>query len=176
MPAKRKKASLSLPTTKRQRHSPDAVHDDTIEVGAPGVFKVREILAETSTRYQIAWESSGSQEYSPTWEPKSNANRAAVRDWEKKKKRLQKSQSTQQSSEENKTPPRLKLKFPSKPAASSPANKSFDKSPLSRSQTPLPRPSPSSIFSTQEEPPTRRIGAFRGTRSRQPQIQIQISH
>ena len=50
-------------------------------------YKLRAIIGETKTKYQIDWEgdSETGEAYPPTWEPKPNANELAVADWESKK-------------------------------------------------------------------------------------------
>jgi hypothetical protein len=55
-------------------------------------YKVRSIIDESKTSYKIDWEDDPvtGEKYAPTWEPKANANQAAIDDWllhQKRKKR-----------------------------------------------------------------------------------------
>ncbi|CAK4017033.1 unnamed protein product [Lecanosticta acicola] len=53
-------------------------------------YKIKEILKEDRRYYLIAWEDheATGESYKPTWEPKANANEAAVADWREKQARL----------------------------------------------------------------------------------------
>jgi type IV secretory pathway TrbF-like protein len=62
------------------------------QIEADKTYKVRSILDESKTSYKIDWEDDPvtGEKYDPTWEPKANANQAAIDDWviqQKKKKR-----------------------------------------------------------------------------------------
>lgn len=50
------------------------------------IFAVKSILDESSDKYLIDWEDDPvtGRSYSPTWEPKANANDAAVNAWERR--------------------------------------------------------------------------------------------
>ena len=52
-------------------------------------YKIRAIIAENSTHYYIEWgddEVTG-EKWGSTWEPKGNANRLAIEDWEETKRK-----------------------------------------------------------------------------------------
>lgn len=59
--------------------SPSGAPEDTY-------YAVRRILKETKAKYLIDWEDGPKgQKYPSSWEPKSNANKAAVQSWEQEK-------------------------------------------------------------------------------------------
>ncbi|KAK4964247.1 hypothetical protein LTR66_012394 [Elasticomyces elasticus] len=51
-------------------------------------FQIRRILKENKTQYLIDWEDNyeTGEKYDPTWEPKANANEAAIAEWEEEQK------------------------------------------------------------------------------------------
>lgn len=50
-------------------------------------YKLKSIVGEDKTRYLISWEDDEvtGEVFEDTWEPKRNANRQAIEDWEKQK-------------------------------------------------------------------------------------------
>jgi hypothetical protein len=66
------------------------------QIAVDKTYKVRSILDESKTSYKIDWEDDSvtGEKYDPTWEPKANANQAAIDDWTRQKKRKRKQSST----------------------------------------------------------------------------------
>ncbi|KXS96739.1 hypothetical protein AC578_9010 [Pseudocercospora eumusae] len=76
----------STPARKRsKKHSGTHPHGEHFDQEKE--YHIRSILNETATQYQIAWADDPvtGKPYSTTWEPKSNANQAAIDDWERQK-------------------------------------------------------------------------------------------
>ncbi|KAL1297770.1 hypothetical protein AAFC00_006307 [Neodothiora populina] len=103
MPPKRKRTNSGPPDTPRKKSKAPAKNSGELDrtrvsytssrdsisnhphgqVDPDQLYKVRRILAEDRTRYKIDWENGPNGEtYAPTWEPKENANDAAIEDWE----------------------------------------------------------------------------------------------
>lgn len=57
------------------------------EVDPNRFFKLRSIVGEDKNNYLISWEDDEvtGEKFEDTWEPKKNANRQAIEDWEKQK-------------------------------------------------------------------------------------------
>ncbi|KAF2170735.1 hypothetical protein M409DRAFT_18707 [Zasmidium cellare ATCC 36951] len=94
--AKRKRSSSTLLGTpesgrdKRRREEVKTTPHPHGNVDPERLYKVRAILQETEDQYEIDWaddEVTG-ESYEPTWEPKKNANRLAVEEWEARKEAL----------------------------------------------------------------------------------------
>lgn len=83
MAKKRKRSSKDTTPRKRAREPhPHGEFDEDKE------YKIRAIVDETKTRYQIEWEDDevSGEQYPLSWEPKGFANKLAVEDWEETKK------------------------------------------------------------------------------------------
>ncbi|KAF7185315.1 hypothetical protein HII31_13294 [Pseudocercospora fuligena] len=99
MAPKRKRIGqpASTPARKRTKKDSGAFVDNLTEVSATPhphgdidtevECHIRSILDETATKYHIDWADHPitGESYQPTWEPKSNANQAAIDDWERQK-------------------------------------------------------------------------------------------
>ncbi|KAI9758423.1 MAG: hypothetical protein M4579_003052 [Chaenotheca gracillima] len=107
--AKRKRTSSYSISHNTQRARSASLLDDPDSGVPPEFFKLRAIIAEDRSRYKIDWEDNSvtGEKYPPTWEPKANANREAVEDWERTKQRKkaakQKGKGTVQEKEKEKT-------------------------------------------------------------------------
>ncbi|KZF20336.1 hypothetical protein L228DRAFT_262997, partial [Xylona heveae TC161] len=75
--------SISNATLKRKDRTEEQPQDETPDKE----YKVRDIIGETRTKYQVDWEDDPvtGEKFRPTWEPKSFVNAAAIEDWENKK-------------------------------------------------------------------------------------------
>ncbi|KAI9789526.1 MAG: hypothetical protein M1835_001608 [Candelina submexicana] len=95
MASKRKRQSESSTSrSKRARYdngagiSSTSAPQNDVPSADEELWKVKDIIEETRTQYLIDWESDPQtgRSYEPTWEPKGNANREAVKYWVKKKR------------------------------------------------------------------------------------------
>ncbi|KAI9707765.1 MAG: hypothetical protein M1836_000727 [Candelina mexicana] len=95
MASKRKRQSESSTSrSKRVRYdngtgeSSTSAPQDNVPSADGELWKVKDIIEENRTQYLIDWEDDPKtgRSYEPTWEPKGNANREAVKDWQKKKR------------------------------------------------------------------------------------------
>lgn len=79
--------STKHPSVKRQKvHHHHHHHQE--DADSKQFYAVRDIIDENETKYLIDWEDDPvtAERYEPTWEPKINATRKAIEDWEKIKR------------------------------------------------------------------------------------------
>ncbi|KAI9780104.1 MAG: hypothetical protein M1816_003189 [Peltula sp. TS41687] len=79
----KKKSTGQHPSTIPQKRGADQETHDL-----DPLYAIKDIIGENNTQYLIDWENNRvtGEAYAPTWEPKANANRAAVDAWERVKR------------------------------------------------------------------------------------------
>ena len=79
--------SANAKANKRARGAKSHPHGDDVDYDQD--YRVRSIIGEKGDRYLIDWEDDPitGKKYPPSWEPKENANEAAILDWQEQKKK-----------------------------------------------------------------------------------------